>query len=103
MTKRMLVKKFMRETGAEKKIAMDYLRKSKWNYSQALVLWFVPETLSNFANVISEIDWTEILVSFAKTIEESVKTIAEAMQNIDWNEALKKIQSEKESEEIENE
>lgn len=39
MTKRVMVKKFRRETGADKKTAMDYLRKNGWNYENA-VRWF---------------------------------------------------------------
>ena len=39
MTKRAMVKKFMRETGADKKTAMDYLRKNNWEYGKA-VKWF---------------------------------------------------------------
>ena len=93
-----MTKKFMRETGVDKKTAMDYLRKSHWNYGQAKLLWYVPETLSNFADAIREIDWTEIFSSLAKAVEKSVKTFVEAMQNIDWNETIKRIQSEKEGE-----
>lgn len=39
MTKRTMVKKFRKETGADKKTAMDYLRKSNWEYGNA-VKWF---------------------------------------------------------------
>lgn len=95
MTKRVMTKKFMKETGADKKTAMDYLRKSNWNYGQAKMLFYVPETLSNFVNAIREIDWTKIFASLAKAIEEGVKVIEEAMQSIDWNEVAKRIQAEK--------
>lgn len=36
MTKREMVKKFRKETGADKKTAMEYLRKSGWNYEIAI-------------------------------------------------------------------
>lgn len=98
MTKRVMTKRFMKETGADKKTAMDYLRKSHWNYGQAMLLWHVPETLSNFADAIREIDWTEIFASMAKTVEECAKIFVETMQNIDWKEAIKRIQEEKEVE-----
>lgn len=39
MTKRAMVKRFRRETGADKKTAMDYLRKNNWDYDKA-VRWF---------------------------------------------------------------
>lgn len=95
MTKRVMAKKFMKATGADKKTAMDYLRKSNWNYGQAMLLWHVPETLSNLADAIREIDWTEILASVAKAIEDTAKIVAEAMQKVDWNEEIKKIQEER--------
>lgn len=98
MTKRVMAKKFMRETGADKKTAMEYLRKSKWNYRQAMLLWYAPEaleTLSNFVDAIREIDWAEIFASMAKAVEECAKTLSEALQNIDWKEAVKKLQEER--------
>lgn len=39
MTMRAMVKKFRRETGADKKTAMDYLRRNNWDYDKA-VRWF---------------------------------------------------------------
>ena len=39
MIKRAMVNKFRRETGADKKTAMDYLRKNNWDYDKA-VRWF---------------------------------------------------------------
>lgn len=36
MTKRAMVKKFRRETGADKKTAMNYLRKNNWDYDKAV-------------------------------------------------------------------
>lgn len=95
MTKRTMTKKFMRETGTDKKTAMEYLRINKWNYGQAKLMFYLPDALSNFANAVREIDWTEIFVTMTKAMEEAAKTLAEAMQNVDWNEVIKKIQAER--------
>lgn len=47
MTKRVMAKKFMIETGADKKTAMDYLRKCQWNYGYAKALYLAPQTLDD--------------------------------------------------------
>jgi hypothetical protein len=95
MTKRVMTKKFMKETGADKKTAMDYLRKCNWNYGQAKLLYNLPETLSNFTNAMKEIDWTSIFATVTKAVEECTKALSEALQSIDWKEAVKKIQEER--------
>lgn len=48
MTKRAMVKKFRKETGADKKTAMDYLRKTGWNYGMAVRYFKVSEALEAF-------------------------------------------------------
>ena len=95
MTKRVMAKKFMRETGADKKTAMEYLRQSQWNYGRAKLLWYAPDALSEFAEKIKEIDWTSIFASLAKAVEECAKTLSEALQGIDWKEAIKNLQEER--------
>lgn len=95
MTKRCMAKKFMRETGADKKTAMDYLRMCHWNYGQAKLLWNLPDVLSDITERIKKIDWTETLASVAKAIKDTVKIVAEAMQKVDWNEEIKKLQEER--------
>lgn len=95
MTKRVMTKKFMRETGADKKTAMEYLRQYKWNYGRAKAMYELPERLNRFTESIKEIDWTDIMKSVATALENIVKNFAEAMQEVDWNEAIKKIQEER--------
>lgn len=98
MTKRVMTKKFMRETGADKKTAMEYLRKCQWNYGQATLLWYAPDALSTYSDTIREIDWEGILASFAKAVkvvEECAKAFAEIVQSIDWDGVVKKIQEER--------
>ena len=95
MTKRVMAKKFMRETGADKKTAMEYLRICNWNYGQAKLLWNLPDVLSDITERIKKIDWTEIFASMAKAVEESAKAFAEAMQKVDWNEEIKKLKEER--------
>ena len=95
MTKRVMTKKFMKETGADKKTAMEYLRQYQWNYGRAMAMYELPERLNRFTKSIQEIDWTSIFASVAKTVEECAKSLSEAMQSIDWKEAIKKIQEER--------
>lgn len=95
MTKRVMTKKFMRETGADKKTAMDYLRKCNWNYGQAMLLYNLPDVLSDISERIKKIDWTGIFSSVAKAVEDTAKIFAEAMQKVDWNEEIKKLQEER--------
>ena len=95
MTKRVMTKKFMKETGADKKTAMEYLRQYQWNYGRAKAMYELPERLNRFTERIKEIDWTEIFASLAKAVEDTFKIVTEAMQKVDWNEAIKKIQEER--------
>ena len=95
MTKRVMTKKFMKETGADKKTAMEYLRQYQWNYGRAMAMYELPERLNRFTKSIKEIDWTEIFASLAKAVEDTFKIVTEAMQKVDWNEAIKKIQEER--------
>lgn len=92
MTKRTMTKKFMRETGTDKKTAMDYLRKCQWNYGQAMLLYNLPDVLSDITERIKKIDWKEIIASVAKAVEDLNEIVTEAMQKVDWNEEIKKIQ-----------
>lgn len=55
MTKRAMVKKFMRETGADKKTAMDYLRKNGWNYGKAVRYFKISEALEAFGEAIRKL------------------------------------------------
>ena len=77
-----MTKKFMKETGLDKNSAMVYLRKSNWNYGQAKLLWYMPETLSNFVYEVGKIDWSEKFASLAKAMEESTKTVTEAIKKM---------------------
>lgn len=55
MTKRAMVKKFRKETGADKKTAMEYLRKSNWEYGKA-VKWFnLSKNLEAFGEAIRKL------------------------------------------------
>ena len=69
----------MRETGADKKTAMDHLRKCQWNYQQAKIWWYMPEALSNLSDAIKRL----------------TEQVAEAIQKVDWDEAVKKIKEER--------
>ena len=102
MTKRVMTKKFMKETGADKKTAMEYLRQCRWNYGRAMAMYELPERLNRFTESIKEIDWTAIMTSVAKAFEDIVANISEAMNNIDWNEEIKKIKERGESNEDTN-
>lgn len=95
MTKHSMTKKFMRETGADKKTAMEYLRKCQWNYRQAKLLWYTPEALSNLVDIAKEIDWASYFTSIVKAVEDAVKIITEVMQKADWNEVVKKLKEER--------
>lgn len=55
MTKRAMVKRFRRETGADKKTAMDYLMRNNWNYGNA-VRWFnLSKTLEAFEEAMKKL------------------------------------------------
>ena len=95
MTKRVMINKFMKETGADKKTAMKYLRQYQWNYYRAVAMYDLPERLNKFTESMKEIDWTSIFESVAKTVEECAKALSETLQSIDWKEAVKKIQEER--------
>lgn len=82
MTKRVMIKKFMNETGADKKTAMKYLRLYQWNYYRAVAMYDLPERLNKFRECIKEIDWTAIVTSFGKALEECMKSCSEAIKKI---------------------
>lgn len=68
MTKRAMVKKFMRETGADKKTAMDYLRKCEWNYGKAVKYFKLSETLEKFGEAMKKLG--EVLRKIGETNKE---------------------------------
>lgn len=67
MTKRVMAKKFMRETGADKKTAMEYLRKSNWNYGQAISLYILPDLLKAVKELVD--DWTKKFAEMVKSFQ----------------------------------
>lgn len=89
MTKRTMTKKFMRETGADKKTAMDYLRKNNWNYGKAIGMYRIPEALPSFKEMVEAL--SEGLKNFAESLK---KNDWNKIKN-DWNEAIKKSQEER--------
>lgn len=58
MTKRAMVKRFRKETGADKKTAMDYLRKCGWNYGKAIWYFKLSESLEKFGEAIRKLGET---------------------------------------------
>lgn len=46
------MKKFRRETGADKKTSMDYLRKNGWNYGTAIKYYNISKSLEAFDRAI---------------------------------------------------
>ena len=55
MTKRAMVKKFRKETGADKKTAMEYLRKNGWNYGTAIRYFKISEALEKFGESMKKL------------------------------------------------
>lgn len=68
MTKLSMAKKFIRETGADKKTATDYLRKSNWNYGQAISLYRLPDSLNAVKELVD--DWTKKFAEMVKSFQE---------------------------------
>ena len=69
MTKRAMVKKFRRETGADKKTAMDYLMRNNWDYEKA-VRWFnLSKKLEAFGEKMKELG--DILRKIGETNKEA--------------------------------
>ena len=68
MIKRAMVKKFRRETGADKKTAMDYLRKTGWNYGKAIKYFKLSEVLEAFGEAIRKLG--EVLKKIGETNKE---------------------------------
>ena len=62
----MKIKKFCKETGADKKKAMEYLRQNQWDYERAKAMFLLPKTLD-------QIDWNGI----SNALQEAVKDIVE--------------------------
>jgi hypothetical protein len=79
-----MIKKFMRETGTDKKTAMDYLRQNNWNYGKAIGMYRLPQALAS----ICEVDWRSIIEETAKALSEGLKNFAESLKKIDWNVAV---------------
>lgn len=95
MTKRVMIKKFMRETGANKKTAMDYLRKCQWNYGTAKTLYFAPQTLADFADRIASMDWSELIKNVADTIQAMTERIVEIVNSDEFQAACRAVIEEK--------
>lgn len=55
MTKRAMVKKFRRETGADKKTAMEYLTRYNWNLGTAIRCFKFSEALEAFGESIKRL------------------------------------------------
>lgn len=75
MTKRVMIKKFMKETGADKKTAMDYLRRSKWNYGNAISLY-------RAIRAIESIDVKKISNAINQTLQEMSDRLKEMVANL---------------------
>lgn len=58
MTKRAMVKKFRRETGADRKTAMDYLRKCGWDYGRAIKYFKFSDALKAFGEAVKKLGET---------------------------------------------
>lgn len=67
MTKRAMVKKFRKETGADKKTAMDYLRKCQWNYGKAVSWYRFPDSLNAVKKLVD--DWTKKFAEMVKSFQ----------------------------------
>lgn len=55
MTKRVMIKKFMKETGADKKTAMEYLRNTGWNYGTAIRYFKISDSLEKFGEAVKKL------------------------------------------------
>lgn len=91
MTKRVITKKFMKETGADKKTAMEYLRQNNWNYGQAKKMYFAPETLKALTKFISSIDLNEIVAKLEETIQRLTEQLKNAIQSEAFSNTCKAI------------
>jgi hypothetical protein len=58
MTKRAMVKRFRKETGADKKTAMDYLRKCGWNYGKAIGYFKLSDSLKQLGEALKKLGGT---------------------------------------------
>lgn len=91
MTKRSMAKKFMRETGADKKTAMDYLRKCQWNYGQAKSLYFAPQALAEFADRIANIDLSDVIAHVAESLQIFVEKFTEFVHSDEFQAACRAV------------
>lgn len=96
MNKRHLTKKFMTETGADKKTAMYFLRQNQWDYGKAKLMYTAPDALGEFVDRIKEIDWNKVLSGMSKAIQECTNLLVEMLKAVDWNKAIKKATQEME-------
>lgn len=81
MTKRVMTKKFMKETGVDMKTAMKYLRLNNWNYGQAKTMYLAPAALNDFAKFVSSIDWNEIFLRLGKCLQSLTEQLKNAIQS----------------------
>ena len=93
MTKRVMTKKFMKETGTDKKTAMEYLRKCQWNYGTAKTLYYAPATLAEFADRIASIDWTEVIEKVVEAVKATTEKIIELVQSEEFQTACNAVAS----------
>ena len=91
MTKRSMAKKFMRETGADKKTAMDYLRKCQWNYGYAKALYLAPQALDDLSKRIADIDWTAIVNSIVDSVNATIERIVEIVNSDEFQAACRAV------------
>lgn len=96
MNKRHLTKKFMTETGADRKTAMYFLRQNQWDFRKAKIMYIAPDALSEFVDKVTNIDWNKVFSELAKAIQNCTNLLGETIQAVDWNKAIKKASQEME-------
>lgn len=91
MTKRVMTKKFMKETGTDKKTAMEYLRLNNWNYGQAKTMYLAPKAINDLTNFISRIDWDEIFAKLGEALQRLTEQLKNAIQSEAFSNTCKAI------------
>ena len=95
MTKRVMTKKFMKETGTDKKTAMEYLRKCQWNYGTAKTLYYAPQALADLADRIASINWAEIMQTVVDAVKAATEQLIEIIQSEEFQTACNAVIAEK--------
>lgn len=85
MTKRRKTKRFMEETGVDKKTATRFLNKCGWSYDYAIDLYRLPEKLERASKVVvPNVNMESAVTQLCEALDEACRCVSEALRQIDW-------------------